>query len=147
MVCLTDVYETCYELLTGLLVPDGQAEDSFSFLDILLNRESNSSRPDLVSHSVHGEFAYRKHGWKIVFSLPEETLQESRGKPAKVELYHLDLDESEQYDSTSFHPEIVDRLTNELSNLVDRGTSKEGDQQVNDVTVDFTTIQRQRWAL
>ncbi|GJM30416.1 MAG: arylsulfatase [Cyclobacteriaceae bacterium] len=146
LVCLTDVYETCYQLTTGLSVPKGQGEDSFSFLDILLNNEDHSSRQDLVSHSVHGEFAYRRDGWKIVYRMPAETLQESRGRPAKVELYHLGQDIAEQFDSTRFHPQVVARLTDEMSSLVNRGSSQPGDLQANDVTVDFTKVQLQRWA-
>jgi len=147
LVCITDIYATCHELVTGKSVPENEGEDSFSFLDILLNDNGKSSRNNIVNHSVNGEFAYRKDGWKIVFSLPEKGLEKSRGKAAKVELYHLEYDVAEEFDSSGFYPQVVTKLTNELRFLVQRGTSRKGEKRANDVEVDFENIQERRWAV
>lgn len=146
LLCLTDVYATCYELLKDGLPPSDQAEDSFSFLDILLNKNSTSERTNVVSHSVHGEFAYRSDGWKIVHRMPEKNREQSRGKKVKTELYHLDKDIAEQQNVAGEYPEVIEKLNNELRTLIDRGTSREGDPQSNDVEVRFETIQNERWA-
>jgi arylsulfatase A len=146
LICLSDIYATCHELVTGYQPPPGEGEDSFSFLDILLNKSLKSARDNIVNHSVNGEFAYRSHGWKIVFRLPENNLATSRGKAAKIELYHLEDDLSEAFDRTVFYPDVVHQLTAELSMLVERGTSRGGVRQENDVMVRFDTIQETRWA-
>ena len=146
LICMTDIYATFHELVSGEQPSPEQGEDSFSFLDILLNNGSGSARDNIVSHSVHGEFAYRSKGWKIVFRLPESNLATSRGKPAKVELYNLIYDIAERFDSAAFYPQIIDRLTEELGGIVDKGTSREGPSANNDVPVRFSSIQMERWS-
>ena len=146
LVCLSDIYATVHELVSGEELPSGQGEDSFSLLDNLLDNGPGSARDNIVSHSVHGEFAYRSKGWKIVFRLPESSRAKSRGKPAKVELYNLQADIAEKFDSAAFHPQKIDQLTEELRDIVERGTSREGPAGRNDVRVRFDTIQEKRWA-
>ncbi len=146
LVCLSDIFATCTEIVSGVLPPDNAAEDSFSFLNILLGSNSPDSRTNLVSHSVHGEFAYRSGTWKIVFRLPDSNLNTSRGKAVIVELYNLDEDIAEENNLTEERPEIVRQLTDEMRTLVERGTSRPGPDQLNDVNVRFDTIQTERWA-
>jgi arylsulfatase A len=146
LICLSDIYATCHELISGNAPSPDQGEDSFSFLNILLNKDNKSGRKNIVNHSVNGEFAYRENGWKIVFKLPESSLAESRGKAAMIELYHLEYDVAEQFDSAVFYPQKVKQLTEELSLVVERGTSREGEIRANDVEVSFDTIQKARWA-
>jgi arylsulfatase A-like enzyme len=146
LICLTDIYATCHELVSGDQPPSGQGEDSYSFLDILRNKSTTSARDHVVSHSVHGEFAYRSEGWKIVYTLPEGNLAKSRGKPAKIELYHLRHDIGEKSDSAAFYPGKINQLTAELGEIVERGTSREGQSTSNDVPVRFDVIQEKRWA-
>ncbi len=147
LICISDIYATCHDLISGYNLPANQAEDSFSFLDILLNKNSKSERENIVSHSVNGEFAYRKNGWKIVFKLPESNLVKSRGKAAKSALYHLEYDIAENSDSAAFYPQKVEQLSKELRLIIERGTSQEGEKAANDVKVSFDTIQKVRWAL
>jgi arylsulfatase A-like enzyme len=147
LICLTDIYATCQDLISGNLPPPDQGEDSFSLLDILLNNSAGSGRDNIVSHSVSGEFAYRKDGWKIVFQLPDKSLEKSRGKAAIPALYHLDYDIAEKFDSAAFYPRKVEQLSEELRLIVDRGTSRAGLRSANDVKVSFDTIQMARWAL
>lgn len=146
LVCLTDIFAMCTEIVSGDLPPENAAEDSFSFLNKLLEEGSPASRTNLVSHSRNGEFAYRNAEWKIVFKLPDGKLGKSRGKAAIVELYNLDEDIAEENNLSKEHPEIVQQLTDEMRTLVDRGTSRPGSDQLNDVKVVFDTIQTKRWA-
>jgi arylsulfatase A-like enzyme len=147
LVCLSDIYATCHELVTGDEPPADQGEDSFSFLNVLQGKTAASARDNIVSHSVHGEFAYRKNGWKIIFRLPEANRNLSRGKAATVALYHLQADIAEENDSLELYPDLAHRLSGELRMLVERGTSKGGEKQANDVRVRFDTIQDARWAV
>ena len=145
LLCLTDIYATLYQLTHATKAPDDQAEDSFSFLDIILGSTQTSERSSIVNHSVHGEFAYRSDGWKLIYGLPEKNLTLSRGKEAKIELYNLNTDSSEKQDLADHEPHKVNELTEELNQIVKRGTSRHGSAQSNDVMVDFKTIQTKRW--
>jgi arylsulfatase A len=144
MVCLTDVFATCADVVQADLPADG-AEDSFSFLPSLLGKAIGGGRRTLVNHSNHGEFAYRDGPWKLVFKISGRNVQQSRGKPTVAELYHLDSDVSEQNDLSEKHPEIVERMTDGLRTLIERGTSRAGQKGANDTTVRFDTLQMKRW--
>jgi arylsulfatase A-like enzyme len=146
LLCLNDLFATCADIL-GDTLPTGAAEDSFSFLSSLLGQAAApAGRTNLVSHSVHGEFAYREDRWKIVFKMPGADLLSSRGKPAVVQLYNLEDDIAERKDLANQHPEIVARLTNQLQILVDQGRSRPGPTVPNDTRVRFDVIQNERWA-
>lgn len=86
LVCLTDIYATCADIVGGGVLAENLAEDSFSFLNSLVNSGEYSEQKSLVSHSVHGEFAYRNGLWKTVFKLPGKDLASSRGNAAEVTL-------------------------------------------------------------
>jgi arylsulfatase A-like enzyme len=135
---------TCADLLDADL-PTDAAEDSFSFLEALLGRQETPPRTNVVSHSNNGEFAYREGAWKIVFKMRGRNLQQSRGQETVVELYNLESDPAEQHNVAETRPELVDRLTNALQRLVDRGTSRSGSPQANDTAVRFDVTQSKRW--
>ncbi|MEM9723517.1 MAG: arylsulfatase [Bacteroidota bacterium] len=146
LVCLTDLYATCQALVSKELPPAGNAEDSFSFLEVLLAKEESATRDHIVNHSRDGEFAYREAGWKLVYKLPEANLNASRGKAATVELYHLGADIAEAQELAQQHPEKVQELRTALEKLVTNGASRPGIKRGNDVHVRFDTIQEHRWA-
>ncbi len=145
MVCLTDLFATCADVI-GADLPESGAEDSLSFLPALLGRPKADGRTTLVSHSNFGEFAYRDGPWKLVFRMSEPNLEKSRGKPTVGELYRLDSDVGEKTDLSSQHPNVVQRMTKDLRTLVDRGTSRSGQKASNDTAVRFETTQEKRWA-
>ncbi len=146
LICLTDIFATCAEIVGKEELPEDVGEDSFSFLGAFNNESDSENRVNLVSHSVDGEFAYRNGPWKIVFRLPEENLAKSRGKLAQVELYNLSEDIAEAHDLASVHPDLVRQFTRELGLVVQNGTSRPGSPQLTDVFVRFDTIQTVRWA-
>jgi arylsulfatase A-like enzyme len=149
LLCLNDVFATCADLLDEPL-PKNAAEDSFSFLPTILGKATvtngDNVRANLVHHSDNGEFAYREGDWKIVFKKPGPNLDTSRGKPAVVELYNLADDIGETKDLAEQHPEVVERLTENLRSVVDRGRSRPGPAASNDAQVRFDVIQTERWA-
>ena len=112
----------------------------------MLGKSKRPFRPNLVSHSVNGEFAYREGPWKIVFKMPGPNRQKSRGRAALVELYNLDEDVAETSDLAARHPDIVKELIAKLRAVVDSGHSRPGDPTANDTKVRFDVIQRERWA-
>jgi len=144
MVCLTDIFATCAELLKAELPANG-AEDSVSFLPAAFGQNVSSGRTTLVSHSNHGEFAYREGDWKLVFKMSQNTVAQSRGKPTVAELYNLADDRSEQHDVSKRHPEIAARLTDGLRTAIARGASRAGQRGANDTAVHFETTQTERW--
>jgi len=143
-VCLTDLFATCAEIVGAELPADG-VEDSLSFLPTLLGKPHAVGRTTLVSHSNFGEFAYRDGSWKLIWRMIKPNLEQSRGKPTVPELYHLGSDVGEQTELSEKHPDIVKRLTNDLKTLIDRGTSRPGQQAANDTLVRFDTTQEMRW--
>jgi arylsulfatase A len=145
MVCLTDLFGTCAEIV-GAELPAQGAEDSLSFAPALLGKPNEDGRTTLVSHSNFGEFAYRDGPWKLVLRMGEPNLERSRGKPTVAELYNLDSDVGEQTDLAEERPEIVKRMKNDLKTLVDRGTSRRGQTASNDTVVQVEITQTKRWA-
>ena len=145
LVCLTDVYAMCAELLDAPLPVNG-AEDSISFLPAALGNSSTTSRTTLVNHSNHGEFAYRDGSWKLVFRMSGRNREASRGKPTIVELYNLESDIAEAHNLAKQKPEIVARMSDQLAKLIDQGATRDGLNQKNDTLVKFDKIQMQRWA-
>lgn len=144
MVCLTDIFATCADIIDAKL-PDNGAEDSLSFLAALRGKQTGNNRQAVVNHSNFGEFAYRDGDWKLVYKLGNGKLEPSRGKPTIVELYNLadDIDESENLAGS--HPEVVKRLAMQLEDLIGRGATRSGIDASNDTNVRFDITQRKRW--
>ena len=105
-----------------------------------------NGRTSVVNHSNHGEFAYRDGPWKIVFR-NERVLHQSRGKDRIVELYNLRDDIAESHDLAEEKPDIVERMTRSLEQLIAAGTSRSGVQAANDTAVEFRRTQLVRWGV
>ncbi len=149
LLCLDDVFATCAEVLgvPPSKLPENAAEDSVSFLPAALGAKSNDGlRANVVSHSVHGEFAYREGPWKLVFKMAGDKIANARGKPTTAQLYNLDDDIAEKKNVAKSHPDIVRRLASELQRQIDRGRSTPGDPQSNDTKVRFDVLQNERRA-
>ena len=121
--------------------PQQAAEDSISFLASALGNSASKGRTSLISHSNHGEFAFRDGPWKLVFKLGGGNLQKSRGKPTIAELYDLENDIGEKRDLSQQQPEIVEQLTAKLSERIQRGASRADITSRNDTLVRFDTTQ------
>ena len=72
-------------------------------------------------------------------------LNDSRGKLTQIELYNLDRDISETTNIAASHPEIVQRLNQNLETVINRGTSRPGPVQSNDTSIDIHHTQTERW--
>lgn len=144
LVSLTDLYATCADLL-GLPLPDNGAEDSISFLSTLIGDIREPLRASLVSHSNHGEFAWRDGDWKLVFKNALPNRDRSRGKPTVAELYNLKTDIAEKVNLASQRPEIVQKMKKDFERLIANGSSRKGQKASNDTPVRFDITQTERW--
>lgn len=142
MVGLVDLMATCAELV-GMPLPDNAAEDSFSFLPVLLGKASRPVRETLILHSSSGKFAIRRGPWKLLltpgsggWSKPRDAEARRLGLP-EVQLYNLAEDLAEQKNLQAQHPQIVQQLLQLLQRQVAEGRTRPGPAQKNDVPVDI----------
>ncbi|MCX8156710.1 MAG: arylsulfatase, partial [Verrucomicrobiae bacterium] len=140
LVSLVDFLATCAELL-GVSLPPKAGEDSLSFLPVL--RGEKGRRDTLVCHSINGKFALRERQWKLCltpgsggWSEPRDEAARQQGLP-EVQLYDLAGDPGETRNLWREHPEVVERLTRRLEQVVQEGRSTPGPRQANAVPVDI----------
>ena len=137
-VCLTDLVATCAEIV-GTKLPDDAAEDSFSLLPLLKGGEK-SARDHVVHHSINGSFALREGDWKLCFCAgsggwsPPQPAKVPANAP-EIQLFNLAIDIGEQANVQAEQPEIVERLSERMQTLIDRGRSTPGEPQKNAVAV------------
>ncbi len=124
--------------LAGASLPDNAAEDSYSFLPVLLQTDYDKPlREATVLHSIDGRFAIVKDEWKLIlwpgsggWSSPN-TEEDLQGLPP-FQLYNLDIDPSEQDNLYHSQPEKVEELKSLLENYINNGRSTPGEPQSND---------------
>jgi len=126
--------------LVGATVPSAMAEDSVSFLPVLLGMKTES-RQGIVSQSINGSFAIRDGQWKLIlcpgsggWSLPKPGSKEEVGLP-QVQLFDLSQDVGEIHNLQDKYPERVVVMKTELERLIARGRSTPGGDLKNDVVV------------
>jgi arylsulfatase A-like enzyme len=144
LVCQTDFFATFADM-ASIQCADATAEDSISFLHLLKGADSGL-RTDLVSHSFNGRFAIRKGKWKLIFGAgsgawtnPQDREAASKGMPP-VQLYNLGTDPSETTNLQAKYPNVVWHLSTLLEEQIDRGRSTPGNEQSNDVAIDYRKI-------
>ena len=142
LVGLVDFMATGADVL-GIKIADDAAEDSVSFLSVLLGKANRPVREALVHHSISGKFSIRQGRWKLElcpgsggWSSPRDPQAARQGLPS-VQLYDMHEDVSEQRNVQAGHPEIVKKLTTLLERYVARGRSTPGLPQKNDASVDI----------
>jgi len=110
-ICLTDFFATAAEV-SGAIIPDGGAEDSYSFLSLLLEREEKYSRPPVIHHSVSGMFAIRDGKWKLVLGNGSGGREKPAGSAFErpYTLFDLHADDDEANNLYEEYPEIAAKL-------------------------------------
>lgn len=129
VICLTDIFATAAEIV-GASLPDDAAEDSFSFLPVLLGKKLDRPiREATIHHSIDGTFAIRQGPWRLAtargshgFSTPQN-IKAKAGEP-EGELYNLERDIEERRNLWQEHPEIVQRLGALLEKYKKEGRSR-----------------------
>jgi arylsulfatase A-like enzyme len=126
-ICFTDILATLAEL-TGQRLPDEAGPDSFSFLSVLTGRQSEQERvrESLPIRSGSGLMTIRSGDWKLIaglgsggFSQPKK-VKPGPGDPAG-QLYNLADDLGETNNLYGERPDLVRRLTQQLSEIRERG--------------------------
>lgn len=142
LICLTNLMATCADI-TDSKIPVNAGEDSFSILPLLKNNTKKSSHKVVIHHSIEGKFSIRKGKWKMElcpgsggWSGPKDKKARAIGLP-EIQLYDLDVDESEKNNVYDKHPKLVKKLTAQLQKIVDKGRSTSGEHQSNDVSIDI----------
>jgi arylsulfatase A len=118
LIALTDMLATFADFF-GVELSDDAGEDSYSFLDALLDRKPRqATRKAIVNDSYCGVFAIRRGDWKLILSqhgggAGSQEIAHDPNKPAG-QLYHLGRDLAESNNEYDKHPEIVESLSNLL---------------------------------
>lgn len=135
-ICLGDFMATCADLL-HVKLPDNAAEDSISFLPLLLGHDSQTARQDLVESSIDGSFGIREGKWKLAlcpgsggWSYPRPGKDSTAGMPA-FQLFDLAADPAETTNVIKDHPDIVQRLGHMMRDYIVNGRSTPGAPQPN----------------
>jgi len=113
-ICLTDIFSSLAEIL-GTAVPEGGAEDSYSFLPLLENREVDYNRAPIIHHSGIGMFAIRKGDWKLVLGNGSGGREMPKGNPFEkpYQLFNLKNDIGEKNNVIDEYPNIAAELEKE----------------------------------
>ncbi|MDX1283793.1 MAG: arylsulfatase [Draconibacterium sp.] len=118
-VCLTDIYSTLSEILE-IEIPEGSAEDSYSFNPLLENRTENYSRAPVIHHSGSGMFAIKKGDWKLVLGNGSGGRELPKGKAfvEPYQLFNLKNDLGETTDVIAKYPEIAAELERNCMEII-----------------------------
>lgn len=132
-ICTTDFFATFAEILgVAESIPDNAAEDSFSFLSCL-NEKNEAIRPFTIHHSISGTFAIRKGDWKLILSTGAGGGWSKTKVEAKfVQLYNLADDPAETKNMEESHPLKIDELVKDLAVAFRNGRTTPGPKQTNE---------------
>lgn len=135
--CLGDFMATCADIL-GVNLPANAAEDSISFLPVLLGKDSPPPRETLVESSINGSFGIRQGQWKLAFcpdsggwSYPRPGRVDTTSWP-RFQLFDVVADPQEKTNLFGQHQEIVNRLGRLMRDYILNGRSTPGPAQKND---------------
>jgi arylsulfatase A-like enzyme len=129
-VSVVDILATTAEIVGAPLPPkETGAEDSRSFLPVLLGSADAKGREDMIVHSADGTFALRKGRWKWIEGVPVDEIADGARKARKAQfrpqLFDLQADPAETKDVSAEHPEVVAELKDLLRRCRDGGYSRE----------------------
>ncbi|WP_299782418.1 arylsulfatase [uncultured Formosa sp.] len=148
LVCTTDFFATVADLL-GVTYPETVAEDSYSHLSATNLKSNLPKRTSVVHHSVHGNFAYRKGDYKVIFapgsggwSFPNKNIKkEIYDSLPKVQLYNLKNDIAEEHNLEGNHSEIIKEYRTDLLKIINDGRSTVGKKLMNDPGVSWSQLE------
>ena len=129
-VSVVDILATTAEIVGAPLpAKETGAEDSRSFLPVLLGSADAKGREDMIVHSADGTFAVRKGRWKWIEGVPVDEIAEGARKARKAQfqpqLFDLQADPAETKDVSAEHPEVVAEMKDLLRRYRDGGYSRE----------------------
>ncbi len=126
---------TCAEVV-GYELAGNEGEDSYNMLAAFQTDAENSSRKDIIHHSINGEFALRKGDCKLItcaglggWSYPTKKDVNKLDSLPSIQLYNLKNDPGETNNLQADRPEEVAELSKLLSQYILSGRSTEGENQ------------------
>ena len=131
IVCTIDLAASV-AALTGQALPDDACLDSFNVLDALLGEEGAKGREHLVqqNNGGNGTYALRAGDWKLhrydrksARNVVVERQLANTTVP-RFQLFNLADDPAENYNVIDDHPEVAQRLTTQLAEIIDAGRSR-----------------------
>ncbi len=135
-----DFLATAAEIV-GAEVAEDAAEDSMSFLPVLLGTDKEPIRQSIVSQSIGGQFAVRDGDWKLClcpgsggWSNPRPGRVDLSKYPA-IQLFDLSKDPGEQNNVQGDHPDRVEKMKSILKTIIDDGRSTPGPKLKNDAAI------------
>lgn len=136
IICLTDMFATFSEI-TNTSMPSESGEDSVSFLAALKGKKIKSTRAGVIHHSISGHFGYRLGKWKLLLAKGSGGWSSPREREAEdmpiAQLYDIEKDPAETENLYKTHPEIAEKLLQQLELDIKTGRSTEGEFSKNDV--------------
>jgi arylsulfatase A len=130
MISVVDTLATVAAITGASLPRPAQAaEDSYNVLPAWLDQEhSKPLRPDMITHSCHGDFSIRQGEWKYIEGLPAhgvpERIVKIRKKDFHRQLYNLASDPAEEHDLIAEQPDVAQRLQTLLDQQRDAGHTR-----------------------
>lgn len=124
----TDFFATFADVI-GAALPNAKeaAQDSFSFLPLLLEEEADQwKRAPVIHHSGGGMFAIRQGDWKLVLGNGSGGRQQPRGKRFEQPwaLFNLKNDLGETEDLYASKREVADRLQLQALQIIANNRSR-----------------------
>ncbi|MEM9479915.1 MAG: arylsulfatase [Verrucomicrobiota bacterium] len=140
MVGQWDFLATAAEIV-GATIPKDAAEDSVSFLPVLLGKDEGPIRTSIVSQSIGGQFAVRDGDWKLCLCPGSGGWSDPRPghvdltKFPPIQLYHLGYDPGEEKNLAPVSPKRVEKMKRVLREIIDQGRSTPGPKLKNDAEI------------
>ncbi|WP_321373377.1 arylsulfatase [uncultured Draconibacterium sp.] len=134
-VCQSDYLATVADIV-GAEIPENAAEDSYSLFPLISENAQKEYQAEraVIHHSASGHFAIRKGKWKLNMlrgsggSYKPSFIEPKEGE-ALYELYDMDNDPGETTNLYFEHPEIVESLKAEITEIIETGRSTDGAPQ------------------
>jgi arylsulfatase A len=122
LINMVDVFATVSEITKGTLPESNNiAPDSYSFFSALMNAKNQHPRTSMVTADMNGMQAVRLGDWKYIDDTPPEGLPDNRlnhiRNSFKPQLYNLADDPAEEVNLFDERPDMVKKLSNELSRI------------------------------
>jgi arylsulfatase A-like enzyme len=131
IVCTIDLAAS-FAALAGVGLPQDACLDSFNVLEALLGKPGAKGRDHLVQqdNGRGGNYGFRVGDWKLLRhdskrtrNLVVEKQLENTSVP-RFQLFNLSNDPGEEVDVTDRHPDIAERMKEQLAELIAAGRSR-----------------------
>ncbi len=130
-VCTIDL-ATSFAALTGTLLPPDAFPDSFELMDALLGQPGAKGRDHLIQqdNGQTGNYGFRAGSWKLQRHDSRRTRNRTVEQPLadtpapQYQLFDLTKDPGETTDVSASHPDVAERLKNQLVQLISAGRSR-----------------------